>query len=100
MSELEQTQDTDVVRCIEYAIVDPLLFASVLISAAPSVPTGIVQLCYATMMGFHLLCIPLLRIGAISGSIDNGNVMKQAAQEVCVPRFISTDSGTVMKQEA
>lgn len=85
MAELEKSEDIDNVRCIEYAITEPLLFASVLVSVAPSVPTGIVQLCYATMMGFHLLCIPLLRMGLVSGAIDQKELMKRASQEVRAP---------------
>lgn len=51
---------TDSVQNMEYTITTPLLFASILASVSPTVPTAMVQWSFACLVGSHLLCIPVM----------------------------------------
>lgn len=71
MDVLDKDEQADVLRCIEYAITDALLFTSVLIGVSPSVPTAIVQLCFVMALAYHVLCIPMIRMAYISETIED-----------------------------
>lgn len=60
---------TDSVQDMEFTITTPLLFASILASVSPTVPTAMVQWSFACLVGSHLLCIPIMYMCHLSVSM-------------------------------
>ncbi len=50
----------DSVQSVEYTITTPMLFATLLVAGAPTVPAGMVQWAFGCLTASHMLVIPVL----------------------------------------
>lgn len=63
---IQQKGETNQLVCTEYLITNPLLFVTILCGAASTIPTALVQLAFATMLLFHILCMGTLMVSRLA----------------------------------
>ncbi len=56
----------DSVQSLEYTITNPILLATILAAASPTVPTAMVQYAFGCMLASHILCMPIMYIGHLT----------------------------------
>lgn len=65
---MQKEKMDDSVQSMGYTLTNPLLFASILPVLSPTVPTGMVQWVFGSLLGSHLLCIPILYMSHMSAT--------------------------------
>lgn len=79
----------DSVQCMEYTITTPLLFAVAVVAASPSIPTGMVQWVYGSLLASHILTIPVLYLTHHAKlNIRAWNDFKQNANAMAIGCFL------------
>jgi hypothetical protein len=76
VSQMQKEMLTDSVQSLEYTITNPILLATILAAASPTVPTSMVQYAYGCLLASHILCMPIMYLGHMIAQHESKNSEK------------------------